>query len=71
MSSSDRTTFRPTTATELKPDRIILIKADAYDAAYTALTAAGLPVSKVRVPFPSFGQQKAFTAAFGRALAGE
>lgn len=56
---------------ELAPERIILIKADVYDAAYPALAAAGMPVSGVRVPFPSFGQQKAFMAAFGRALAGE
>lgn len=56
---------------ELAPDRIILIKADVYDTAYPALSAAGLPVSTVRVPFPSFGQQKAFAVAFGRALAGE
>ncbi|GAB5901035.1 hypothetical protein OKHIL_68440 [Mycolicibacterium mageritense] len=56
---------------ELEPERIILIKADVYDAAYAALAAAGLPVSKVRVPFPSHGQQQKFRAAFGRALAGE
>ncbi|SIG32312.1 hypothetical protein [Mycobacteroides abscessus] len=56
---------------ELEPERIILIKADVYDAAYPALAAAGLPVSKVRVPFPSHGQQPKFRAAFGRALAGE
>ncbi|MGV7586324.1 hypothetical protein PJI74_01150 [Mycobacterium kansasii] len=56
---------------ELAPERIVLIKADVYDAAYPALAAAGLPVSRVRVPFPSFGQQKAFAEAFGRALAGE
>lgn len=56
---------------ELAPERIILIKADVFDTAYPALAAAGLPVSRVRVPFPSFGQQKAFAAAFGRALAGE
>lgn len=56
---------------ELEPDRIILIKADVYDAAYPALAAAGLPVSRVRVPFPSSGRQKEFAVAFGRALAGE
>ncbi|WP_234902395.1 hypothetical protein [Mycobacteroides abscessus] len=56
---------------ELEPERIILIKADVYDAAYPTLAAAGLPVSKVRVPFPSHGQQQKFKAAFGRALAGE
>lgn len=56
---------------ELAPERIILIEADVYDAAYPALVAAGMPVSRLRIPFPSFGQQKAFMAAFGRALAGE
>lgn len=56
---------------ELAPERIVLIKADVFDAAYPAFAAAGLPVSKVRIPFPSFGQQKAFAEAFGRALAGE
>lgn len=56
---------------ELEPDRIILIKADVYDAAFPALAAADLPVSRVRVPFPSYGQQDKFKVAFGRALAGE
>ncbi|WP_234787337.1 hypothetical protein [Mycolicibacter sinensis] len=56
---------------ELAPERIILIKADVYDEAYPALARAGLPVSSVRVPFPAFGQQSAFKAAFSRALAGE
>ncbi|OBG87039.1 hypothetical protein A5699_20075 [Mycobacterium sp. E802] len=55
---------------ELQPERIILIKIDVYDAAYPALAAGGLPVSKVRVPFPSHGQQEKFRVAFGRALAG-
>lgn len=56
---------------ELAPERIILIKADVYDTAYPALCAAGLPVSTVRVPFPSSGRQTEFAVAFGRALAGE
>lgn len=56
---------------ELEPERIILIKADVFDAAYPALAAAGLPVSKVRIPFPSSGRQREFAVAFGRALAGE
>lgn len=55
---------------ELQPERIILIKADVYDAAYPALAAAGLPVSKVRIRFPSSGRQREFAVAFGRALAG-
>ncbi|BBX06754.1 hypothetical protein [Mycolicibacterium aichiense] len=54
---------------ELDPERIILIKADVYDVAYPALAGAGLPVSKIRVPFPSSGQQEKFRVAFGRALA--
>lgn len=56
---------------ELEPERIILIKADVFDAAYSSLAAAGLPVSKVRIPFPSSGRQREFADAFGRALAGE
>ncbi|ACY23842.1 hypothetical protein Gbro_4721 [Gordonia bronchialis DSM 43247] len=56
---------------ELEPERIILIKADVYDAAYTALAVAGLPVSKVRIPFPSSGRQAEFKLAFARALQGE
>lgn len=56
---------------ELAPERIILIKTDVFDAAYPALAAAGLPVSKMRIPFPSSGRQKEFAVAFGRALAGE
>lgn len=52
---------------ELQPERIVLIKATVYDAAYAALAAAGLPVSSVRVPFPGSGQQKAFEEAFARA----
>lgn len=55
----------------LEPERIILIKADVFRAAYPALAAAGLPVSKVRIPFPSSGRQNEFETAFGRALAGE
>lgn len=55
--------------TELAPERIILIKVDVYDAAYSTLAAAGLPVSDVRVPFPSSGRQTEFAEAFGRALA--
>ncbi len=54
---------------ELAPERIVLIKADVYDTAYSALAAAGLPVSPVRVPFPSSGRQQEFAEVFGRALA--
>jgi hypothetical protein len=53
----------------LDPNWIVLIKADVFRAAYRALAAAGLPVSPVRVPFPSSGQQERFRVAFPRALA--
>jgi hypothetical protein len=56
---------------ELEPERIILIKAGVYDAAYPVLAAAGLPASKVRIPFPSSGRQREFAVTFGQALAGE
>ena len=52
----------------LNPEKIILIKATVYDAAYRALANAGLPVVFERVPFPGSGQQKRFAEAFGRAL---
>jgi hypothetical protein len=42
---------------ELEPERILLIKTDVYGAAYSALADAGLPVSTVRIPFPSSGRQ--------------
>lgn len=56
---------------EVEPERIILIKADVFRAAYPALAAAGLPVSGMRIPFPSSGRQKEFAVTLGRALAGE
>lgn len=52
----------------LSPERIVLIKATVYDAAYAALAAAGLPVSSVRVPFPGSGQQTNFLQAFANAV---
>ena len=52
----------------LNPERIVLIKATVYDAAYAALAAAGLPVSSVRVPFPGSGQQTNFSRAFANAV---
>lgn len=54
---------------DIAPRRIILIKATVYDAAYSALAGAGLPVINERIPFPGSGQQKNFQAAFRRALA--
>lgn len=53
---------------KLAPERIILIKATVYDAAYTALRDAGLPVVDGRIPFPSSGRQRRFAEAFSRAL---
>ena len=52
----------------LNPERIVLIKAPVYDAAYASLADAGLPVVDVRVPFPGSGQQRHFDEAFARAL---
>lgn len=56
---------------ELEPERIILIKADVFGVAYPALAAVGLPVSQMRIPFPSSRRQKEFAVTFRRALAGE
>lgn len=56
---------------ELETARIVLIKTDVYDAAYSALADAALPVSKVRIPSPSSGRQTEFAVALGRALARE
>jgi hypothetical protein len=52
----------------LNPGWIVLIKATVFDAAYSALAEAGLPVSTVRVPFPGSGQQRRFLEAFDRAM---
>jgi hypothetical protein len=56
-------------AQRLEPDKVILIKATVYDAAFTALRRAGLPIVDERVPFPGSGNQRRFEAAFARALA--
>ena len=53
---------------QLALEKIILIKASVYDAAYRALAAADLPVIDERVPFPGSGQQRRFEEAFSRAL---
>jgi hypothetical protein len=52
----------------LHADHIILIKASVFDAAYSALTASGLPIINKRIPFPSSGQQGNFRRAFAEAL---
>ena len=51
----------------LQPEKIILIKATVYDAAFAPLRDAGLPVVDERVPFPGSGQQARFREAFRRA----
>lgn len=52
----------------LNPDRIILIKTNVYDVAFSALREANLPVVNERIPFPGSGQQKRFEEAFASAL---
>lgn len=52
----------------LNPDRIILIKTNVYDIAFSALREANLPVVNERIPFPGSGQQKRFEKAFASAL---
>jgi len=52
----------------LGPEKIILIKATVYDAAFQALREERLPVVDARIPFPGSGQQKRFEVAFARAL---
>lgn len=52
----------------LDPGKIILIKATVHDAALGPLVAAGLPVSRERIPFPGSGQQRRFEETFARAL---
>lgn len=54
----------------LKPQRIVLIKSSVYDAAFEALTAAGLPAMDERIPFPASGQQQKFLTGFRRAITG-
>ena len=53
---------------QLRPDRIILVKANVFDEAFTALNSAGLPVAKVRVPFPGSGRQIEFAQKFVMAM---
>ncbi len=52
----------------LSPEKIMLIKADVYDAAYRDMKKAGLAVIDVRIPFPSSGQQELFRQKFRQAL---
>lgn len=53
---------------ELAPEKIVLLKAPVFDAAYLPLRRAGLPVSSVRIPFPGSGQQRNFELVFAIAL---
>jgi hypothetical protein len=50
----------------LRAKKIVLVKASVYDAAYSALKKAGLPVVDARIPFPTSGQQRRFLEEFGR-----
>jgi hypothetical protein len=52
----------------IAPEKIVLIKATVYDAAFAALRAAGLPVVDERIPFPGSGRQREFEESFSRAL---
>ncbi len=52
----------------LRPDSVILIKTSVYDAAFSTLHRAGLPVIDRRIPFPGSGQQKRFEVEFAAAL---
>jgi hypothetical protein len=51
-------------ARALRPERIVLIGAEVYDAAYGTLRRAGLPVVDVRLPYPGSGQQRRFLEGF-------
>ena len=55
-------------AAALAPEHIVLIKASVYDAAFSALRAAGLPVIDERLPFPGSGQQRKFLDGFERVM---
>lgn len=52
----------------LRPRHIALIKSSVYDAAFTPLRDAGLPVIDERMPFPASGQQTKFLEGFRRAV---
>lgn len=52
----------------LDPEWIILIKTTVFDAFAGHLRRAGLPVSGVRIPFPTAGRQREFQERFALAL---
>jgi hypothetical protein len=53
----------------LSPEAVVIIKTRVYDAAFSSLSAAGLPVVDRRIPFPGSGQQQRFEDEFSEALA--
>ena len=57
-------------AAALRPEHVILIKANVHNEVLGPLRAVGLPVSAVRVPFPGQGQQAKFKERFAVALEG-
>jgi hypothetical protein len=52
----------------LQPERVLLIGAPLYDAAYRVLVDAGLPVIDARLPYPGSGQQRRFLDAIAEVL---
>jgi hypothetical protein len=52
----------------LAPRAIVLVKATVYDAVYSPMKRAGLPVVDERIPFPGSGQQRRFQESLARAL---
>lgn len=55
-------------ARALRPEHVLLIKTDVYDAAFRQAHEAGLPVVAERMPFPTSGRQKEFERGFARAI---
>jgi len=53
---------------ELQPEKIILIKATVFDAAYGPLRDASFPVVDKRLPFPGSGRQQEFQVGMRGAL---
>jgi hypothetical protein len=52
----------------LSPEKIVLISADVYAAAFREMASAGLPVVDMKIPFPSAGHEVEFRQAFRQAL---
>ena len=49
---------------DIRPGRVLLIKATVYDTLYEPLRQAGLPVVDGRLPFPGSGRQVEFHEGF-------